>query len=222
MLQRGTAGHQQWHPARGRAAALVHSAALGWIGLVDPPSSPAPGPNSKPPLSLSRSVLGSVPGCRLMLKYVRIAVTAFSLTACVLLFALWVRSYTWTDDIRWRVSETGTLKLHCGPGKLSLSWFPVTLWDWAWITRSSQELAREQEEVALLLARIGQTMQPESSFAFRWSDQYFYVRSPHWFLLILFGCSAVLVGIPWINWRFSLRTLLIATTLIAVGLGAVI
>ena len=33
-----------------------------------------------------------------MLKYLRIAVTALSLTACVLLIALWVRSY-WCDGL---------------------------------------------------------------------------------------------------------------------------
>jgi hypothetical protein len=33
----------------------------------------------------------------MMLKYLRIAVTALSLTACVLLIALWVRSY-WNTD----------------------------------------------------------------------------------------------------------------------------
>jgi hypothetical protein len=38
-----------------------------------------------------------------MLKYLRIAVTALCLTACVLLVALWVRSY-------WRI-ESGTLHL---------------------------------------------------------------------------------------------------------------
>src|SRR5688572_8124346 len=32
-------------------------------------------------------------------RYLRIAVTALSLTACVLLIALWVRSYTWLDSI---------------------------------------------------------------------------------------------------------------------------
>jgi hypothetical protein len=32
-----------------------------------------------------------------MLKYLRIAVTALSLTACVLLVALWVRSYFYMD-----------------------------------------------------------------------------------------------------------------------------
>jgi hypothetical protein len=115
-----------------------------------------------------------------MLKYLRIAVTALSLAACVVMIALWVRSYTWTDAIRWRVSETGNLLLNSAPGKLSLSWFRGKLWNGAWTTRSSQELAREQEEIPQFFARIGQTMQPPSSFAFRWSDQHFHVRSPHW------------------------------------------
>jgi hypothetical protein len=43
------------------------------------------------------------------------------------------------------------------------------------------------------------------------------VSGPDW--LIVLGCVAA----PWIKWssRFSLRTLLIATTLVAVGLGIV-
>lgn len=41
---------------------------------------------------------------------------------------------------------------------------------------------------------------------------------PHWFLVVV---SATTAAIPWIHWsnRFSLRTLLIATTLLAVVLG---
>ena len=34
-----------------------------------------------------------------MLKYLRIAVTALSLTACVLLIALWLRSYGQSIDV---------------------------------------------------------------------------------------------------------------------------
>jgi hypothetical protein len=34
-----------------------------------------------------------------VLKYLRIAVTALSVTACVLLIALWVRSYWWVDKL---------------------------------------------------------------------------------------------------------------------------
>ena len=44
----------------------------------------------------------------------------------------------------------------------------------------------------------------------------FSVLTPHWLLVIL---SAVLTALPWLPFRFSLRTMLIATTLIAVVLG---
>ena len=39
---------------------------------------------------------------------------------------------------------------------------------------------------------------------------------PHWALVLFFAVIAIL---PWFRWRFSLRTLLIATTLVAVVLG---
>jgi hypothetical protein len=39
---------------------------------------------------------------------------------------------------------------------------------------------------------------------------------PHWLFSILVG---LLAAFPWLRWRFSLRTLLILCTLIAVGLG---
>jgi hypothetical protein len=42
---------------------------------------------------------------------------------------------------------------------------------------------------------------------------------PHWFSILLI---AVLTAAPWIGRRFSLRTLLIAMTLVAVGLGLIV
>jgi hypothetical protein len=45
---------------------------------------------------------------------------------------------------------------------------------------------------------------------------------PYWFLVVIAGISAALCGIPWVKWHFSLRTLLIATTLVAVGLGVIV
>ena len=47
------------------------------------------------------------------------------------------------------------------------------------------------------------------------------IMVPHWFLILL---SALLAYVPWLRFwstRFSLRTLLIVTTLIAVGLGLI-
>jgi hypothetical protein len=47
------------------------------------------------------------------------------------------------------------------------------------------------------------------------------VTMPHWFLLLVASSIAIL---PWVGWStsFSLRTLLIATTLVAVVLGFVV
>jgi hypothetical protein len=45
---------------------------------------------------------------------------------------------------------------------------------------------------------------------------------PHWSPVLLFGAIASCPWLPWFKWRFSVRTLLIATTLVAVGLGMVV
>ena len=48
------------------------------------------------------------------------------------------------------------------------------------------------------------------------------VAMPHWFPFLV---STMLTALPWIahpRWRFSLRTMLIATTLVALVLGAIV
>jgi len=54
---------------------------------------------------------------------------------------------------------------------------------------------------------------PELLFDRNWGAQ---VGIPDWLLLLGIAASATL---PWLHWCFSLRTLLIATTLLAVVLG---
>ena len=61
---------------------------------------------------------------------------------------------------------------------------------------------------------------PLSWLRFRWYFQpnVWVLVMPHWFLVLV---VATLSALPWFRWRFSLRTLLIVTTLIAVALGAI-
>jgi hypothetical protein len=47
----------------------------------------------------------------------------------------------------------------------------------------------------------------------------FILAAPHWLLLLY---TVTLGTIPWLHWRFSLRTLLIAMTLVAVVLGLIV
>jgi hypothetical protein len=46
-----------------------------------------------------------------------------------------------------------------------------------------------------------------------------WVTLPYWFLV---GLCAVVAAAPWLRWRFSLRTLLIAITILALALGNLI
>jgi hypothetical protein len=45
---------------------------------------------------------------------------------------------------------------------------------------------------------------------------------PFWLPVLATGATGAAACVPWIRWRFSLRTLLIATTLVAVALGVVV
>jgi hypothetical protein len=56
-------------------------------------------------------------------------------------------------------------------------------------------------------------------FPGRFLDQFLAVKVPFWFAVAL---ATVLAAAPWLPSRFSLRTLLLATTLVAVGLGVVV
>jgi hypothetical protein len=147
-----------------------------------------------------------------MLKYLRIAVTAFSLTVCLLLIALWVRSYWWIDLVYGPLIPTRCVEVASIDGNIEVVVIDPqsTLVDYAtgW---GIESLDRNYN--------IPMHGVPTWSFAF---DKYYANAAfPHWFTVLL---SGTLAAAPWISWqrRFSLRTLLIATTLIAVVLGIVV
>jgi hypothetical protein len=79
------------------------------------------------------------------------------------------------------------------------------------------------EKVSDRLRRAAQ--RSPSVLGFRWHRNVYgnlsVVTAPHWFLMSIFGTLAVLLWLAQLH-RFSLRTLLIATTLIAVVLGLVV
>jgi hypothetical protein len=152
-----------------------------------------------------------------MLKYPRIAVTALCLTACVLLVALWVRSYSQRDVFdrvqppRYRVVQSLRGRIEFSDmdivANLGKSW-PAIAQPWTFKSYSEENHSPRKD-----------TLTP--SFSFHRSSLKQTIIVPHWLPVSLAGVFAV---VPWIPWsrRFSLRTLLIATTLVAVGLGVVV
>ncbi len=146
-----------------------------------------------------------------MLKYLRIAVSALSLTACVLLIALWVRSYWWVDVFSVHISTRYHVTGVSFPGAVGIA-----------IGESSSSPAR-----TLLSLPTDSFLQTQDLSGRKYPSRIwgmFYLDSssplvPSWCLVLITAAIAV---VPWIRnlrWRFSLRTLLIATTLIAVALG---
>jgi len=129
--------------------------------------------------------------------------------ACVLLIVLWVRSY-WRIDSLFAIgsqpqffavgSERGVVAVKGNPSLLAL----LSSADW--------KLQRfppgpEPPKLGFLDFYYETTKQQGTR-----------LRFPIWFLVLL---SAIAVATPWIR-RFTLRTLLIATTLVAVVLGLIV
>jgi hypothetical protein len=93
-----------------------------------------------------------------MFKYLRIAVTALNLTACVLLTALWVRSHYWLDVVRGQPLNVGVQFVSTGGCLLCYaSWGFKEL---PWLFRSMPEagidaaIERKSERAKLLILEL--------------------------------------------------------------------
>jgi hypothetical protein len=135
----------------------------------------------------------------------------------VLLIVLWVRSYQQADDV--------TCGLSSGPGYRCISLNGELLA----CRYPSREGAVSLGWVIRHLPGHDPHAFPSSwpstlhGIAFEFSEGRLWLTVlPQWFIAALF---ATLATVPWIRhskWRFTLRTLLIATTLVAVVLGAIV
>jgi hypothetical protein len=128
--------------------------------------------------------------------------------AAVLIVVLWVRSYWWMDTFM-RPIQTGTIRLQSGCGQVCAA---VLTQDLAatshhWILQTQPTDIGSNHGWLVLLP-----------FVDRKTPGFAGIFLPHWHLVVI---SAALAVLPWMRWRFSLRTLLIATTLVAVVLGLI-
>jgi hypothetical protein len=143
-----------------------------------------------------------------MLRYVRIAVTALSLTACVLLIALWVRSYWWEDGLSGPLPNKQAFHIKSSYGLMMIAIVSATNRTWQFETIES---ALPDSNLLHLSS--------DSGFGFIDATPDYVVTFPQWLTVAMLG---VIGAIPWLQKSFSLRTLLIATTMVAVGLGIVV
>jgi hypothetical protein len=136
---------------------------------------------------------------------------------CLTLICLWVRSYWWAGGIGCQIQLQQRLDINWGPDGLNFHiWStPPALGDklirHRWSKRVDAEWISNYQYNDLPLPR---------TIGFRWRRvvNVLLVTIPFWFPLLVFATFAALPWLPW-STRFSLRTLLIVTTLVAVGLG---
>jgi hypothetical protein len=158
------------------------------------------------------------------MKYrnLRIAWSVLWGVLAVLLVVLWVRSYQREDTLLTNVGRlTWIVQINSCDGRLNLLTHQEDAPSGIWLhwQCESPDLTRRYEK-ALREVQIASNSTPDPTFFVRLTRPFgMSARVPHWSgVLLLFGLAAA----PWLRWRFTLRTLLIATMLIAIVLGLIV
>jgi hypothetical protein len=147
-------------------------------------------------------------------RKLRIAFSACCGLAAVLLLVLWVRSYWWVEGFAVPLTSKYYFGAASQPGCVGFAFHPMGQLSSSQIRRF-QRFQTETWLEPVRRERLPNISRVWGTFNFR---RYSYIV-PDWFVLI---SLATLAAVPWFRWRFTLRTLLVATTLIAVLLGVVV
>jgi hypothetical protein len=146
------------------------------------------------------------------LRYLRYAFSIGCCLVAVALCVLWVRSYWWRDDLSFAFSSSRCLFVSSYRGKTILD--PCNR-------------GRNEEIVGWNVPIVPDLPDGDKNFdanvrSFSWLPMGRMPPAfvlPTWAPILLVYTFSIL---PWLSWRFSLRTLLIATTLVAVVLGLIV
>jgi hypothetical protein len=143
-------------------------------------------------------------------RKLRIAWSVFWGLAAVLLIVLWVRSYWWADLLAYRRGQT-YVAVATGRGIACFRWQLFHPWVTVGNKLGWELLGGPAGTIDSGLKPLQWTRVKDAVTVFG-----LVISAPCWYCVTLF---ATLSAVPWISWRFSLRTLLITTTLVAVVLG---
>lgn len=149
------------------------------------------------------------------LKYLRIAVTTLSLAACVLLVALWLRSYRYSNSIPIKQISSGKrLDIISSRGRISVQLKTTPQW---WNNVKKRAVFRPGKGYEIK----GESGYFDSDGIALQSGRLTAIDQgiPYWFVVLMFSTLSAVI---WLPRRFSLRTLLIVTTLVAAVLGVVV
>lgn len=145
-------------------------------------------------------------------RNLRISWSVFWGVVCVLLVVLWVRSNWRAENVWVRTPGFGPVALSSVKCRVLVSHIDAVQLTSVWSAHSYT--------IEDAMGGAGDELPKWPGFGFvNFGKGSFQLTIPHWFLVLL---SAALAAVLWLPYRFGLRTLLIATTLIAVVLGLVV
>jgi hypothetical protein len=149
--------------------------------------------------------------------------------AALLLVVLWVRSYFWADMFDWAYGPQSGLHLSSYIGRLVVAEIPRDASTFWWYQRVDNWIdERKNFEIYMTVGSVDRTDDVKSPVIAGFyvgtkgaipAGEPRFLMFPHWIVVIVSGAVAIM---PWLRWRFSLRTLLIATTVVAVVLGLIV
>jgi hypothetical protein len=153
-------------------------------------------------------------------RKLRIAWSALGGLAAALLLLLWVRSYFWSDIVQVGAGKSIFISFR-GQSYFDggVSFSPP--FDLKPSEKKDRAILRGKVHVISIFVRLSSPLLAAANNIPNEFDivPFGHVAIPFWSLLLL---ALVLSAAPWIPRRFSLRTLLIATTLLAVVLGLIV
>jgi hypothetical protein len=147
-------------------------------------------------------------------RKLRIAWSVACGVLCLLLIMLWVRSY-WQRDAAFHMGVTNwETVIVSDEGLIALSREPYLVtpppspgWHIESYSIADSPKDKPVQRFSIL-----------DYFAWESSPNRLFIEAPHWFLIVV---ALTLTIAPWLPWRFSLRTLLIGMTVVAVALGLI-
>ena len=150
-------------------------------------------------------------------RKLRIAFSATCGIACVLLIVLWVRSYRWADCMYWNIVGHRSALVASTHGRLVAytDLFEIDPWK-----ARFRLLARDEIGMSVVYPLASGI--PSRSLGGMPGANSHYVVFSHWLIVVVTGTAGIFGIRRHYQFRFSLRTLLIATTLVAVVLGIIV
>ena len=157
----------------------------------------------------------------------RMTLSVTCAAAFVLLALLWGRSYRYIDNItgpqygtyRPQIgSSNGWLTVRYRNDKLSPKHFP----EWNRQSKTFEEMEAVYQQMELSIANEpGATfVRPTPTYRFGWAGVAKF-RTPYWLPVVISGALAIIFG--WkLDWRFSIKMMLLATVGVAVVLALIV